>query len=98
MLKTPKFRAIQIRPACVKPAGTPRPISHWVAVEVNGVVHDVGINCSNSLAHLPEGLRDHPQSEEIKRVVNKAYYDALMAGVGELRPDLGQRIDKRKRD
>ena len=91
MLKSPKFRAIQIRPACAKPESAPRPYSHWVSVKVDGVVHEVGISCSDSLAHLPEGLRDHPQSEEIKRVANKAYFDAILVKAeGAPRPKIGR--------
>jgi ubiquinone/menaquinone biosynthesis C-methylase UbiE len=80
MVRTPRFRVIQIRSASGQPDGTPRHYSHWVSVEVDGVVQDVGIGRRDALAHLPECLRDHPKSDEIKRVVNKAYFDALMAG------------------
>jgi len=83
MLKSPKFRVIQIRPACAEPDGMPRLYSHWLSIKVDGVVHNVGINCSNSLAHLPEALRGHPQADEIKRVVNKAYFDAVVVGKAE---------------
>ena len=79
MVRTPTFRVIQIRQASGEPDGTPRRYTHWVSVEVDGVVQDIGIGCRDGLAHLPDVLREHPKSDEIKRVVNKTYFDALMA-------------------
>lgn len=60
------FHILRYRQAEPHPDGTRNRNSYFVEVEVNGVVHEVGIVRANGRAQVPLELKGHPLAQDIK--------------------------------
>jgi hypothetical protein len=81
MSEVAKFRVVGFRTVEPRPDGTLRRNSHFVSVEVDGVVHDVGVRRESGRAKLPQGLISHPQGEAIKKAAVQALLDDMLARI-----------------
>lgn len=90
MSEAPKYRLVRIEAAGLKPDGTPRRNSYFVSVEVDGVVHQVGIRRESGKAHLPQALIGHPDGKDILAFASESLLETLRARIKQLRPDLGR--------
>jgi hypothetical protein len=91
MSKVANFRVVGVRMAALNPDGKPESDSHFVSVEVDGIVHDIRIHVSTGRARVPRDLAGCPQREEIKRAACKALYDAVISRIRAPRRGLDSR-------
>jgi hypothetical protein len=61
------FRVLGYRQAETNLDGTRNLNLYFVAVEVDGVVHDVGIGRSTGIARVPRDLNTHPLAATIEK-------------------------------